>query len=798
MTSHAHAWSAALWLLISATACEIQVVNQENLATALNPPAAVAVVQGREVVRLVTFGFGHCVLFDDETAACWGSNDQGNLGTGSFVARSLPTPIVDSGGQNTLSGITGFSGGAGYEHKCALLRGGGISCWGYNLNGQLGRGAVDPDRSAVPSSPLDSSSQPFADVSQAVTGVGYTCVLRTNGEVWCWGYNGYGNLGDGTTTNRLTPVRVQGLSGTITQLTSGRYHVCVLLSDATARCWGCNINGQLGNNATVNGQTSPVTVLTDSSGAPLGGISALVAGGMGTCALLSDRTIRCWGSNTYGELGNGTTSASATPLPVAVTGITDAVSLSVSPNSLACAVHADATASCWGLNIHGRLGNNTTTNSSIPVKVLSSPGVPLQGIAEIAPGNFSNCARLTERRKVYCWGQSAYGRLGFGYPVVAARAAPVRDSSDTPIGQVTAVGGYSQSGCAVVAGEVKCWGINATGMLGLDTTATALSFYPLRITGTSGATQVSAGNGSACAVIAGAAKCWGDNSFNQLGDGTTTASVVPVQVSGLTSGVLATAKSSYTSCALLDTGALKCWGLGSSGENGDGTNTSVRSTPVQVSGLTSGVTAVAGNYLTFCAAHSGAAKCWGYNGYGQLGDGTTTNRNSPVQVQGLTSGVTSVAVGLSFSCAVANGAAYCWGSNALGYLGDGAPLYYAELKSTTPVAVSGLSSGVTAVAASYYNACALLSSGQVRCWGMGNSGQLGNGEAANSSTPVTVIDESGAALSGVTQIAAFGWTSCALLSDQTVKCWGSHYANLGNNRPLTVNPNLPVAVSLPL
>ncbi len=205
---------------------------------------------------------------------------------------------------------------------------------------------------------------------------------------------------------------------------------------------------------------------------------------------------------------------------------------------------------------------------------------------------------------------------------------------------------------------------------------------------------LSAGSQHTCAVVNGAAKCWGWNGYGQLGDNSTTSSPVPVPVSGLTSGVTAIAAGTCRTCAIVS-GGVWCWGYNYDGQLGTGASGSTNSVniPVQVNGLTSGVTALAVGDATSCAIVNGAARCWGYNGDGQLGNNSTTSSPVPVPVSGLTSGVTAISVGEGHACAVVSGTVKCWGRNTYGQLGNNS-----NAQSPTPVPVSNLTSGVTSVA----------------------------------------------------------------------------------------------------
>jgi len=278
--------------------------------------------------------------------------------------------------------------------------------------------------------------------------------------------------------------------------------------------------------------------------------------------------------------------------------------------------------------------------------------------------------------------------------------------------------------------------------------------------------SISVGDKFSCiATSAGGVKCWGLNNYGQLGNGTTTNATTPVSASTLTSGVTAISAGEAHACALLNDGSVKCWGLNSSGQLGNGTTTNAN-TPTSVSTLTSGVTAISGGQEFTCAIVTGAAKCWGLNSSGQIGDGTTTNRLTPTQSTGLTSGITAITTGGFHTCVITSGGGLkCWGTTSWSTL---------PTNNGLPIDIAGATSGVVAAAAGAWHTCFITNAGAAKCWGWGNYGALGDGL----STSRTTIGQVTGLTSGVIGIASGGYNggsedhSCALLSNNSVSCWG--------------------------
>jgi alpha-tubulin suppressor-like RCC1 family protein/pimeloyl-ACP methyl ester carboxylesterase len=328
-------------------------------------------------------------------------------------------------------------------------------------------------------------------------------------------------------------------------------------------------------------------------------------------------------------------------------------------------------------------------------------------------------------------------------------------------------------------GTIWAWGRNG-GQLGDGTTTTRLA--PVQASNLTGVVSVAAGDSHTVAVKSdGSVWAWGSNFSGQLGDGTTTTRLAPVQVSNLT-GVVSVAAGGTHTVAVKSDGSVWAWGNNNVGQLGDGSQTT-RLIPVQVTGITNAASVAAGRDFTLVARQDGTVLAWGRNDFGQLGDGTQTMRLAPVDVTGLT-GVTRLAAGDLHAIAVkSDGTAWAWGANSWGELGDGS-----QVTRFIPVQVSGLS-GVTSVAAGYNHSVALMSDGTVQGWGNAQSGQLGFIGKLRTSTPVQIPG-----LAGVTSVATRGGHTAALKSDGTVWASGDNsFGQLGNGAPMY----LPTAVQMP-
>lgn len=750
-----HSLAAVLFialLLARVTSASAAMATQKRFGAASSTPASS--LRTSTPVQVAGGGGHTCAVTEEGAVYCWGWNMFGQLGDGAtYQTRSVPALV--SGLSSSVR-----SGSSGERHSCALTDGGQVKCWGWNLYGQIGDG-TNMSRS-LPVNVLGLG----AGVRSIAAGAHHTCALTNAGGVKCWGRNTLGQLGDGTTTDRAVPVAVSGLSSGVQAIDAGYGFSCALTEAGQVLCWGSNYAGQLGDGTTTN-RSEPVAVIGLGNN-----ISAIAAGGGHTCARTDAGQALCWGDNGSGQLGDGTTINRLSP--VSVSGLTDN-NLVIDAGSAHTCVHtASGEVKCWGWNEDGQVGSGARQNHSIPVDVVGLDSVVLG----ISLGATHTCA-IQDNGRIKCWGRNSEGQLGDG--TTLDRAAPTAIPGLNS-GSVSLDAGASHTCALNHSGQATCWGSNHSGQLGDGTLTTR--FMPRGVSGLNdGAYAIDNGAFHTCALTsAGGAKCWGQNGYGQLGDATQTDRATPVDVVGLNSGMRAIAAGDYHSCAIAASGSVVCWGENSAGQLGNGTMIN-RNTPVAVIGLDGHALALTAGGQHSCAlTDAGGVKCWGRNDFGQLGDGTNTNRTAPVEVAGLTGSVSAVSAGHMHTCAVmTTGSVKCWGRNGNGQLGDGT-----TRDRNTPVDVSGLSYGAQDVVSARDHTCALLEIGRMKCWGDNRYGQLGNSILTTRTTPIDVLGLNGRAR-GVT--AGEGHT-CAVTDDGAAWCWG----NNGSGQ-LGVNPGwIPVTV----
>jgi len=666
---------------------------------------------------------------------------------------SVSLDVVAAYGATSAVHVAG--GGA---HTCVLTGAGTVECWGNNRYGELGDGTTIDRVTPTPVAGLGRRT-----VALAVGG-GHTCALDDAGAVWCWGENDSGQLGDGTLTNRSNPIQVPGLPGAMTAIAAGMAHTCAAAASGGVWCWGLvGSEAQLGRSVGLDNSVAlPVAGLSF-------GVKALAAGDLHTCALTSIGLTLCWGWNGVGQLGDGTTDTRPAPTVVKEMG-TRATAIAAGGDST-CAVVRGGAVECWGAG--PLLGNQHYQNPvSTPVSGLTA------GVRAVSVSDDFACA-VMDVGDVRCWGTNYDGVLGDG--TTASRYVP--SLASTVGAPVTGIGAGMYHACAVLSGGgLKCWGRNTWAQLGTGSLSTR-SVEPVRVVGIgTGAKDVAVTSSTSytCGVsVAGAILCWGDF-YVGSGRSTALAGGTPSVQSGITSGAVALSEHGQSTCARMLDGSVKCGTPGSTWAVPSGLDHDVIDVATAYGMLQGGKYPIAGS-RTCAVTGAGAALCWGWNYGGMLGDGTSNNRTTPTPVVGLGSGVKGVTMGPFHTCVVTTaGSVQCWGMNTEGQFGTGP----AQM---TPALVTGLESGVDAVVAGHAHTCALKSGGAVVCWGRNGSGELGDGTTVGSGTPTAVVGLS----RGVASIAAGGVRSCAVLQSGAVVCWGA-----GTSVPIQVAGLVGLAVKV--
>ncbi|MES2178804.1 MAG: Ig-like domain-containing protein [Gemmatimonadota bacterium] len=755
-------------------------------------------------------------IYDGWSSRCWGVGTRGQLGNGANTSSASPGAV--SVGATGMKVATKTAWG---DHFCGLNSSGAAYCWGWNTAGQLGDG-TRTDRN-VPT--LVSGSLTFRSLA---TGSQHTCGVTLAGEVYCWGVSTLGQLGDGSLgAQRLVPTKANTPAGIVfTQVATGNNHTCAATAAGDVYCWGVNNNGQLGD-GTISTTPRPTPALIT------GGLKypIISASPSGTCGLTSAGAAYCWGGNGSGQLGNGTFVNSATP--VAVQGGL-VFSNITSGNGRACgergSLGEEYTVWCWGFN-GGALGDGTSVNRPSPT--LIGPSMQQLFHGGTSSPNYA-CGVQPGGGQIFCWGANASGQLGFGSTSTTAQSSPdLVARAGATAGAPSAMGpgdsGQSQSAAASTALPVApivlvgdglgnllpnvtvTWTVlsgggsvtNPTSQTGADGTATSGGWTlgptlgmqkmqatvsgiivngspapPLRQTFIAYAT-----NAPALAVKISGDSAW--NSTNtqannhiipmvvKVTDGSSNpiANVTVTFALGANSGSLGASSEAtiLTDAAGLATLPANEWIPTTSGTSTLTATVAGIATPLVFTHFTATTSASFG--LASCElTNAGAAMCAGLNANGTVGDGTNTNRSTFVPVSG---GLvfTSLAEGVgSHKCALVGTTAYCWGYNGLGQLGDGS-----FVDRNVPTAVLG-GLAFSKLYTQGMTTCGLTTSSLLYCWGWSGTAGWGIGEAQRGrrfNVPTLVNTEGNT----FTKIAVMDDAVCGLTGAGAIKCRGRALAN---------------------
>jgi alpha-tubulin suppressor-like RCC1 family protein len=773
-------------------------------------PVAASLPSGTDITQ-VAAGYDHSLAVTSGGGVlAFGHNGTGQLGNGSTTDSDTPVNVA----LPAATRVTQASAGDGFS--LAVTSSGGVLGWGDDEEGELGNGEVI---NTPVTTPVSVSLPSGASVTQVAAGTDdFGLALTSSGLVLAWGDNFAGQLGNGTTTSSDTPVVVALPAGvTVTQIAAGGGDGYALTSTGAVYAWGYGPGGALGDGSTATSDT-PVLVSVPSGTS----VTQIAGGGSFAMALTSAGQVLAWGGGGSGQLGDGSTANSDVPVNVSLPSGTSARQIAAG-GSFGLAATTTGSVLAWGDNVWGELGNGTTTGSDTPVSVSLPSGFKADTLAAgeyhalVLPAPVPQVTAISSDFSLPAGGGtitiSGSGFTGatavdFG-TVKASSFTEVNDGEITakvPAGTglvnitVTALGGTSADSPAgeytyLAKGSVLGWGYNGYGELGdgtfNNTTTPAAALLP---SGTVVTAVVRAGETTYALTSAGTVYAWGYGTYGQLGNGTTTSNATtPVKVSFPAGTVVkAIAGGYYNGYALTSTGQLLAWGYNYFGDLGNGTTTN-SDVPVAVS-LPTGttVTSLSGqSYGADVLTSAGTVLDWGYGEDGELGNGAMTNSDVPVKVD-LPSGTTVKSLfGAQYGGIVLTsaGTALSWGYNLYGELGDGT-----TTDSDVPVKVS-LPSGTTvsAIAAGGYSNYLLTSTGQVLAMGYGEDGELGDAAVTNSEVPVKVSLPSGTT---VTAVSAGFYSGYALTSTGKVLAWGyDGYGDLGDGT--TTNSDIPVDVSLP-
>ncbi len=651
----------------------------QQMGDAVNPGAdqhLPIMIQGLPIVDQLVCGDDHnCVIDNVGAVWCWGDNDNRQLGHGDASTADDGTPLMVV----LPGGLTATDLGMAENHSCAVLSDGTAACWGDDDNGQLGDGVSGTDNGVAT---LVTGLTGVVDIEG---GRDNTCALDNLGQVFCWGDNIDGQIGDGTTTDRPLPTLVP-LAAPADALTLGNDFACALLNTDQVFCWGEGSDYQLGYGDLIDAE-SPVEVLDMPPGIDFVDIEA---GDRGTCLISAANGRYCWGFSEAGQLGMATRNALTLSNPPAFSG--PVVQLALSPSEYRgamCGVLANGTVECSG---DGTLVSTSTITGAASIfnditRHLSVP-TPITGLADVQEmgiGDGFACARTTTQ--VLCWGDNGQRQLGQGGVSTVDILAPV---PVVGLGVVDEIEVGDQYACARTGDVVQCWGDNDNRQTGEAGTTTDQS-VPVTLANTVGTIDLELGDNHGCLLRdTGVVSCWGDDIESQLGDNDNNSndSAVPVDVTGLPAPATQIAVGEDHACATVMGGDVYCWGQGDMGNLGQG-NIIDSDTALMVPTVAGTVQLVAGFNYTCARDAAGDLLCWGYGDDGNLGNGGNQVNGIDDYVDPVTfdaaSGVTDIVAGNGQTCVLTGLGWQCVGFRSSGQLGDDT-----TLEPATPVSPQAL------------------------------------------------------------------------------------------------------------
>ena len=706
--------------------------------------AVVAPAASTAAATWLTLDSGHwssCGIKADRTLWCWGDDPfrSGRLDSAQdfcpdqFGCASLPNAPRQVGASSSWKSVS-----TGGSHTCALKTTETLWCWGGNASGQLGDGTRTSRKG-----PGQVGTERWERVSASPDGEeldGHTCAVRSDRTLWCWGENRFGQLGDGTTSDRVNPRRVgTGRDWTRVGTTSG--HTCAIKTDRTLWCWG--------RTTLPNRDDPPSRLVPQQLGTAANWVSIDPGG---TCGIRADHTLWC-----------GSTSSLGTPFRK-VDRAENWASVDATGLDHTCAIKTNQTLWCWGENYEGQLGDGTVTDREAPRKVSGDSN----DWSTVAIGWDFGCAIKIDR-KLWCWGDNHAGQLGDGTST-EGRPRPHQIGTASNWIELDAKDSHS---CGIRSNRTLwCWGLNEDGQLGDGTNASR--FVPTQIGAASDWSTVGVGGDHTCATKAdNTLWCWGWNKYGQVGDGTTRDGNTPRQIGTAATWAKVEAGTLHT-CATKSDDTLWCWGRNREAQLGDGTLTN-RTAPQQIGSATTWATLSVDDHT--CATRTDHSLwCWGSDVDGQLGDGDeVANVRTPYRV-GTDADWATAGVGGYRTCAIkTDRTLWCWGSD---YDHAGTGEGHTSNERPSPLQV-GTARTWTAVSMHLYHTCATRTDNTLRCWGANETYEIGDGTTTPRPSPLKIGGADWAT------VRAGNVHTCALKTDRTLWCWGTNlWGQLGDGSEL--------------
>ena len=865
------------------TAGQLGLGHTERIGDNENPGAGgpVDLGAGRSAIS-ITGGWSHtCALLDNGRVRCWGSGTSGMLGQGNV------DPIGDNETPGSvepvqLGGDVVSLNGNG-SHTCALLENGDVRCWGWQGGAlELGHGSVgNIGDNEVPASLPPVNFGPGRYAEQISTGNGHTCAILDDGSLRCFGSNGSGELGTGTSPAITNPAQAKpvdlGAGHTATSVSAGIGYSCAVRDDGALLCWGNATDGHLGygNLNTTGDNETPGSVGPVDLGA---GRTAtqVVAGYKHTCALLDDGSTRCWGFNPWGQLGLGLghgDSIGDNEPPASVPAVNvgfGRTSIAISADGThTCAVLDNEDVRCWGLNsgshpgvlgylptVAGTVGRTQSPGSMPPLDLVDdaplavddvrahvkngSPKTllvlandtdvdagPMRAVATSAASH--GVAEIGEAGTTLTYSPEAgyCGSDTFSYTLNGGSTANVRmnvrcdSSGDYALTDGDRFASLLNHNCLIRANdEVMCWGSGGLYALGSGThnqnvgdNESPGSEGPVSLGAGREPAAVSVGEGHSCALLEdGRALCWGSNWGAELGTGNQTPYSTTSKPSGIPTVDFGPGRTAVEldvggrhTCAISDNAEVRCWGANSNYQTGYtfsstiGFNQTVGSLPaLPLPADMKPLELAAASAHTCVLFDNGEVRCFGSAANGRLGTGSTANAQGAQNARAIDFGpgrsAVSIDAGYNHTCAILdNGGVSCWGLGSSGQLGYASTQDIGD--NETPGSAGHVNlGGRTAVdiELGFRHTCAVLNDQSTRCWGQGSTGALGyanSNSVGDNESPSTGSVNVGEGRHSVALALGNDYT-CALLDNDDVRCFGSSpYGALGYYGKLSTSPN---------